>query len=153
MEPKLQETTRPTPEAPRREFLKSAAALGAGAAIGFSPPERAENSQVGNNVPSDAIPQRVLGSTGIRVSALGFGGHHIGDIKTVGEAIRLIQQAIKAGVNFFDNAWEYYNGRTEEWLGQALKGRRQNVFLMTKVCTHGRTDRLAMRMLEQSLRR
>jgi diketogulonate reductase-like aldo/keto reductase len=59
-----------------------------------------------------------------------------------------------AGVNFFDNAWEYYNGKTETILGRALRdGRRDKVFLMTKVCTHGRSGKLAMQMLEDSLRR
>ncbi len=37
--------------------------------------------------------------------------------------------------------------------GRALKGRRDRVFLMTKVCTHGRDRALAMKMLEESLRR
>lgn len=54
---------------------------------------------------------------------------------------------------FFDNCWEYYNGRSETWLGRALKGRRDKVFLMTKVCTHGRGKDIAMRMLEESLKR
>src|SRR5438132_8049521 len=100
-----------------------------------------------------AIPQRPLGRTGARVSALGLGGHHLGDLKTVGEAIRLVHEAVDAGVTFFDNCWEYWNGRAEDWLGRALKGRRDKVFLMTKVCTHGRSAVLAMRMLEESLRR
>src|SRR6202035_4914238 len=51
------------------------------------------------------------------------------------------------------NAWEYYRGKTESWLGLGLKGQRDKVFLMTKVCTHGRDASLAMQMLEQSLRR
>src|SRR5256886_17392150 len=103
--------------------------------------------------PPGAIPQRPLGRTGAKVSALGLGGHHLGDLKTVGEAIRLVHEAIDAGVTFFDNCWEYWNGRAEDWLGRALKGRRDKVFLMTKVCTHGRGADLATSMLEQSLRR
>ncbi len=99
------------------------------------------------------IPRRPLGKTGVHVSALGFGGHHVGDIKSVDETIRLVGEAIDAGVTFFDNAWEYYNGRAEDWLGRALKGKRDKVFLMTKVCTHGRGADLAMKMLEESLRR
>jgi aryl-alcohol dehydrogenase-like predicted oxidoreductase len=99
------------------------------------------------------IPRRQLGRTDVRVSIIGVGGHHLGDFQTVDEAIRLVHEAIDAGINFFDNCWEYYNGRTEDWLGRALKGRRDNVFLMTKVCTHGRGSDVAMKMLEQSLRR
>ena len=99
------------------------------------------------------IPRRPFGRTGVQVSALGVGGHHLGDINTVDEAIRLVHEAIDAGVTFFDNCWEYYNGRTEDWLGRALRGRRDRVFLMTKVCTHGRSAEIGMRMLEQSLKR
>ena len=101
----------------------------------------------------DEVPRRPLGKTGVQVSALGVGGHHLGDFATVGEAIRLVHRAIDAGVTFFDNCWEYYNGRTEDWLGRALVGRRDKVFLMTKVCTHGRGKDVALRMLDESLKR
>lgn len=102
---------------------------------------------------ADAIPQRPLGRTGAHVSALGVGGHHLGDLPTVEDAIRLVHEAVDAGITFFDNCWEYWNGRAEDWLGRGLKGRRDRVFLMTKVCTHGRGAELAMRMLDESLRR
>jgi aryl-alcohol dehydrogenase-like predicted oxidoreductase len=124
----------------RREFLASLPQA-AGPPVG-GPPDGAE-----------AIPRRELGRTGVRVSALGVGGHHLGDAPTVEDAIRIVHEAIDAGVDFFDNCWEYFNGRTENWLGRALKGKRDRVFLMTKVCTHGRSAELAMRMLEESLRR
>src|SRR5687768_17631021 len=52
-----------------------------------------------------------------------------------------------------DNAWEYHDGRSEELMGKGLEGRRKDVFLMTKLCTHGRGKRQAMRQLEQSLKR
>jgi aryl-alcohol dehydrogenase-like predicted oxidoreductase len=102
---------------------------------------------------SGAIPQRPFGRTGVKVSALGCGGHHLGDLKTVEDAIRLVHEAVDAGITFFDNCWEYWNGRAEDWLGRGLKGRRDKVFLMTKVCTHGRGAGLALRMLDESLRR
>jgi aryl-alcohol dehydrogenase-like predicted oxidoreductase len=102
---------------------------------------------------TDSIPQRPLGRTGIKVSALGLGGHHLGDLKTVEAAIRLVHEAIDAGITFYDNCWEYWNGRAEDWLGRALKGRRDQIVLMTKVCTHGRGADLAMKMLDESLRR
>jgi uncharacterized protein len=102
---------------------------------------------------SGTIPQRQLGRTAAKVSALGVGGHHLGDFKTVDEAIRLVHEAVDAGITFFDNCWKYWNGRAEDWLGRALKGRRDKVFLMTKVCTHGRGKDLALKMLDESLRR
>lgn len=100
-----------------------------------------------------AIPRRTLGKTGIEVSALGLGGFHIGKPASDAEAIRIIHAAIDAGITFMDNAWEYHDGLSEERMGQALEGRRDEVFLMTKVCTHGRDRRVAMQQLEQSLRR
>jgi predicted aldo/keto reductase-like oxidoreductase len=100
-----------------------------------------------------SIPTRPLGATGVMVSALGLGGHAIGKIKNKRDAIRVVHAAIDAGVTFMDNAWEYHRGRSEEVMGEALADRREQVFLMTKVCTHGRGKREALRQLEQSLRR
>lgn len=99
------------------------------------------------------IPMRTLGRTGENVSAIGFGGYHLGTINDENEAIRLCQQSIDSGIRFMDNAWEYHDGRSEELMGKALEGRRDNVFLMTKVCTHGRDKHEALRQLEDSLRR
>jgi predicted aldo/keto reductase-like oxidoreductase len=97
---------------------------------------------------------RRFGRTDVQISAIGVGGHHLGDVPTLDEAVQLVHEAVDAGVTFFDNAWEYYNGKTETILGRALRdGRREKVFLMTKVCTHGRSGKLAMKMLEDSLRR
>jgi aryl-alcohol dehydrogenase-like predicted oxidoreductase len=99
------------------------------------------------------IPRRTLGRTGVEVSALALGGSHLGEVKTKREALQIVHEAIAAGLNFMDNAWEYNEGKSEEWMGAALKGRRQEVFLMTKVCTHGRDRKTAMRQLHESLRR
>jgi aryl-alcohol dehydrogenase-like predicted oxidoreductase len=100
-----------------------------------------------------AIPLRALGSTAAQVSALGLGGHHLGDVDEEKTATRIVHEAIDGGITFFDNCWEYHRGKSEAWLGGALKGRRDRVFLMSKVCTHGREGRLAEEMLEQSLHR
>jgi aryl-alcohol dehydrogenase-like predicted oxidoreductase len=89
----------------------------------------------------------------VKISALALGGHHLGAAEDEKTAIRIVHEAIDGGVNFLDNCWEYHRGKTEDWMGRALKGRREQVFLMTKVCTHGRDADLAMRMLEQSLNR
>ena len=84
---------------------------------------------------------------------LGFGGYHLGLVKSRREAIRLTQAAIDAGITFLDNAWEYHDGESESRMGAAIADRRDRVFLMTKVCTHGRDGKVAMRQLEESLRR
>lgn len=99
------------------------------------------------------IPVRQFGRHKVNISALGFGGHHLGEAEDESAAIRLVQQAIDGGITFFDNCWEYHRGKSEIWMGKGLKGRRDRVFLMTKVCTHGRDKDLALRMLEDSLSR
>jgi aryl-alcohol dehydrogenase-like predicted oxidoreductase len=100
-----------------------------------------------------SIPRRPFGKGGDLVSALGLGGYHLGKLKSVREAVRLVHAALDAGVTFMDNAWEYHDGRSEELMGKGLDGRRDEAFLMTKLCTHGRGKREAMRQLEQSLKR
>ena len=101
----------------------------------------------------NGIPLRQFGRHNVKISALGFGGHHLGDAEDEKTAVRLIQDAVDGGVTFFDNCWEYHRGKAEEWMGKGLKGRRDRVFLMSKVCTHGRDKDLALRMLEESLHR
>ena len=100
-----------------------------------------------------SIPMRPLGRHDQEISALGFGGHHLGDAADEQTATQIVHEAFDNGITFFDNCWEYHRGKSEVWMGNALKERRDKVFLMTKVCTHGRDASLAMQMLEQSLRR
>jgi aryl-alcohol dehydrogenase-like predicted oxidoreductase len=99
------------------------------------------------------IPRRPFGRHSDNVSALGLGGYHLGSIPTEREAVRIVHAAIDGGITFMDNAWEYHEGVSEKRMGKALKGRRTQVFLMTKACTHGRGARAAMTQLEESLRR
>jgi aryl-alcohol dehydrogenase-like predicted oxidoreductase len=153
----------------RREFLKRVGMIGAGVAIAdtiwqhsdaleASPSNTsqpsAENSPIAAVPKSGEIPRRQFGRhKDVEVSALALGGYHIGSVKSEQEAVNLIHAAIDAGITFMDNAWEYNDGRSEQWMGTALQGRRNQVFLMTKVCTHGRDRKVAMQQLEQSLRR
>jgi aryl-alcohol dehydrogenase-like predicted oxidoreductase len=102
---------------------------------------------------SGEIPRRRFGRHAEEVSALALGGYHIGSVSTEREGIRIVHEAIDAGLTFMDNAWDYHEGGSETRMGKALKDRRGRAFLMTKVCTHGRDGRLALRQLEQSLRR
>ena len=99
------------------------------------------------------IPRRPFGTSGEIVSILGLGGWHLGVPKTDADAVRLVHEAIDAGVNFLDNAWDYNDGVSEQRMGKAIADRRDRVFLMTKMCTHGRDGRTAMKQLEESLRR
>lgn len=101
---------------------------------------------------SGGVPTRPFGSTGVNVSMLGLGGHHAARSRDANASVRLIRKAIDMGVTFMDNAWEYHDGRSEEFMGKALQdGYRDKVFLMTK--HHGRDKKTAMQHLEDSLRR
>ena len=104
-------------------------------------------------MPQTTIPTRKFGRHDVQISILGFGGHHLGDAEDENTAVKLVRDGVEGGITFFDNCWEYHRGKTEDWMGKGLKGLRDRVFLMTKVCTHGRDKDLALRMLEESLRR
>ena len=98
-------------------------------------------------------PKRPLGKTGLECSILGMGGFHLGAIADQAEVNNMVAKALDHGINIFDNAWEYHKGLSEEKLGVALKGKRNNVIVMSSVCTHGRNQDVAMHMLEASLNR
>jgi aryl-alcohol dehydrogenase-like predicted oxidoreductase len=129
------------PEFTRRSFIEKAV-VGAGVLGGDM-----ALAQSGD------IPKRPLGKTGLQTSIIGMGGYHIGSADDLDTAKRMVHEALDNGINFFDCAWDYHMGRSEEWLGAALEGRRDKAILMTKVCTHGRNKQVGMQMLEQSLRR
>ena len=97
------------------------------------------------------VPHRTF--KGNSISIIGVGGSTLGDVGDNGEAQRIVHEALDHGINFFDNAWEYHDGAAEERLGRCLAGRRDEAFVMTKVCSHGRSKAVAMSMLEDSLRR
>ncbi|MEQ1655893.1 MAG: aldo/keto reductase [Nitrospira sp.] len=136
----------------RRQLLKALGVLGSMVALGGTR-GLADALEPARSSVTGEIPKRLLGKTGVQVSALCFGGAHWGRIEDDAEAIRILQEAIDVGVTFLDNAWEYNGGRSEELMGKALQGRRQQVFLMTKVCSHGRDKRVALQQLDESLRR
>jgi aryl-alcohol dehydrogenase-like predicted oxidoreductase len=140
----------------RREFVRGAAAFTASAIVAGDSMMAAKKNAAAQAVTTTSdqqVPKRPLGRTGAQVSALGVGGYHLGSTKDQEEANELVAKALDAGVNFFDNAWDYHHGLSEERLGTALHGKRAQAFVMTKVCTHGRGKDIAMQMLEQSLRR
>ena len=95
---------------------------------------------------------RTLGRTGEHVSAIGLGGYHIGVPSDENEGIRLVRTAVDRGINFLDNCWDYHDGKSEVWMGKALRdGYRHKVFLMTKF--DGRTKPSTAKQIDESLAR
>jgi predicted aldo/keto reductase-like oxidoreductase len=121
----------------RREFIGG---LGALAAAGAA------------NAANGGMIYRTLGKTGEKVSAIGLGGYHIGEPKEESEGIRLVRTALDRGMNFLDNCWDYHDGKSEVWMGKALRdGYRQKAFLMTKF--DGRTKASTVKQIDESLQR
>src|SRR5580692_9206162 len=141
----------------RRDFFKTmTAAAGVSAAegvVGLSGISAAadEAAKPVETVRGD-MRYRALGRTGEQVSAIGLGGHHIGRQKEERESIKIIHDAIDAGITFMDNSWDYHDGGSEIRMGKALKdGYRKRVFLMTKY--NGRTRESAAKQIDESLKR
>jgi len=109
------------------------------------------------------MKNRNLGSTGIKVSQLCLGAMMFGAWGNPDheDSIRIIHAALDAGINFVDTADMYSAGESEEIVGKALAGRRDNVILATKVHgamsfdpnEQGNSRRWIIRECENSLRR
>jgi len=130
----------------RREFIQSSVAAATALALGPDPVAQTRDTGAG-------VPVRPLGKTGVSVSILCLGGWHIGAVKQKSDAVKIMHAALDGGMTFFDNAWDYHNGRSEEWMGEALTqdGKRKKVFLMTKNCERDYAG--SMKNLDESLRR
>jgi predicted aldo/keto reductase-like oxidoreductase len=127
----------------RRSFMKAAA--GATLLAGVSPETLMAETKEG-------VPQRALGRSGEKVSAIGLGGYHIGKQADESESITIIRKAIDGGITFMDNCWDYNGGASGIRMGKALRdGYRQKVFLMTKI--DGRTKQAAAAQIDESLKR
>ena len=142
----------------RRGFLKSvtaAASMPLLAATAVAGAEAVPNIASLPHVPETvrgSMRYRMLGRTGVEVSAIGLGGYHIGGQKDEAESIRIIRTAVDRGITFLDNCWDYHDGTSEIRMGKALRdGYRDKIFLMTKI--DGRDKQTAARQLDQSLGR
>jgi aryl-alcohol dehydrogenase-like predicted oxidoreductase len=117
----------------RRQFSKLAAAA----------PLAAQAAQ------ARPMPLRRLGKINFQAGILGFGAQRIGDYAGQANTNRIVAEAVDAGINYIDTAPNY--GLSEERLGPALAGRRDKVFLVTKIETKTRAE--AMAQMRESLRR
>jgi len=121
----------------RREFLRRSAAAGVALAAA---PALAEEPRVRRYA--------TLGKTGLRVSDIGFGSYPLDGDE------RLVHRALDRGINYFDTAESYMDGRSEETLGRALCGKRKDVVLVSKaLLPPGMRATEMMRRLEGSLHR
>lgn len=133
----------------RRNFLKFS--IGS-AAVATSPAAFAQAAEATN------IPKRKFGRYDDMLTVVGLGGHTLWYAGSQAEASKIVDRAIDLGVNFFDNAWGYHDGEAEEYMGVALEGKRDKVFLMSKFPNFNgdrsnATTAGAMKQLEDSLRR
>ncbi len=131
----------------RRAFIKATALASSGlfAFKGLSPSSWAAAST------DQGMPLATLGRTGVQVSKLGIGTAPLGRDNT--DALRvseIIAKAIDEGINYMDVAPNYSKGESERRLGQALKGKRDQVFLVTKTEAH--TYEGTWELLNQSLK-
>lgn len=104
-----------------------------------------------------AMKYRKLGSSGIEVSVVGLGCWQFSAAGWKGvtdeNSVAAVHAALDLGINLFDTAEGYGDGKSEEVLGEALKGRREKAVIATKVShNHLRQDDLA-RSLDASLKR
>ena len=92
-----------------------------------------------------------LGKTGLEVSRIGMGGIPIQRL-TEDEAVKVVQRCLDLGVTFIDTAWRYTT--SEERIGKAITGRRDQVVIATKIFNRDKGDRAtALEQLEVSLKR
>ncbi|HAV14478.1 MAG TPA: aldo/keto reductase [Opitutae bacterium] len=133
----------------RRNFLKVSVSS---AAIASTP------AAIAKAASQTVIPKRKFGRHNDMLTVVGFGGHTLYQAGSQADANMIAHRAVDLGVNFFDNAWDYHGGEAEEYMGVALEGKRDKVFLMSKFCNYHGTQRMAtvasaMKNLEDSLRR
>ena len=129
----------------RREFLKRGVLAGVGVSI--LPLARAAGASV--EAAAQVRRYSTLGRTGLKISDISFGASRL----TAGNE-DLVRHAFDCGINYFDSAETYTDGESETTIGNALKGKRDKVFLTSKTITRADQDRASMMIaLESSLRR
>ena len=129
----------------RREFLKRGVLAGVG--VSLTPLAAVANASL------ETAPQvrrySTLGRTGLKISDISFGASRL----TNGQE-DLVRHAFDAGINYFDSAEVYTNGESETTIGNALKGKRDKVFLTSKIIARADDKKdTMMTALEGSLRR
>src|SRR5438309_8537758 len=103
-----------------------------------------------------------MGASGLVVSEVGFGASTLGESVDGDDAIDLVRYAMSRGITYIDTAITYNGGRSEELIGKAIAGHRDEVVIGTKVglrapdmpeSTYGLSRRRIMEAIEISLKR
>lgn len=111
---------------------------------------------------AQTLAARPLGDSSIHVTVAGLGCNNFGRRLDAGASIRVVHAALDSGINFFDTADVYGFGESEQHLGAALKGRRDQAVVLTKFGSpaspehpehHGASPEHVRRAIEASLRR
>jgi aryl-alcohol dehydrogenase-like predicted oxidoreductase len=148
-----------TQKTTRRKFLTTSVAV-AGGVIGgaalnqnLTSASKNEPTVATNQSPNTAaMPERVLGNTGVRVPIFGLGGAGQTPLSWENreqDAVAIIERALQLGVRYFDTAADY--GPSEDYLGKVLPAHRDQIFLASKTDKRDRDG--AWRQLERSLKR
>ncbi len=117
-------------EMDRREFLRRSALAGIGAGMAVLPLDAARAAE-----PPRVRRRLTLGRTGLQVPDIGFGSSRLAGDEAV------VRHALERGISYFDTAEGYKGGEAEKTLGSALRGRRDQVVLVSKVQTGSRAKR------------
>ena len=130
----------------RREFLKTSALLGAAGIVTTNATARELAQQKG----AEGVQSyRRLGRTELMISDISFGTSRL---RTGQE--HLIDHALDRGINYFDSAEGYTRGQSEQVIGNALKGKRDKAFIVSKTISRSTTSaKRFMEDLDGSLRR
>jgi len=99
-----------------------------------------------------ALPSHVFGPTGVHVPRVGLGTWYLeeSDAKT---AIAAVRAALDLGLTHVDTAELYGSGKAESLVGQAIEGRRDEVFLVSKIIPSNASRQGTLRHCEQTLKR
>lgn len=112
----------------RRQYLSLTASAAAAAAFGALPVKAAQQKK-------PLIPKRVLGRTGVEVPIIGFGTFPFCNSykNRDDEAVQLLSHGLDLGITFIDTATSYGGGWAQSMVGRAIKNRRKDVFVATKI--------------------
>lgn len=138
----------------RRHFLSLSLSAGAAAALAARSGRAQNTPALPPQLKTALLPTRELGATGARVTIFGLGGASSKTPLSNGpheEAVKLVARALDLGINYFDSATTYGEGKSETALGEVARTRRKEMFLATK--SDARSYDGAMRELEASLKR